>query len=135
MLHHLTFLHFQSCFAPALDLSCRDFRNCYQGFVFFLELPLDAGCGEDVRLCLGILHARVIALFLYVYSFNLCSKSFRKGSQVSCKQNTVCPASFLAPQASEFVANGIVCRLCQARVLTFSEFIITLGDLPDYIDW
>ena len=77
--------------------------------------------------------AGVMLLLLFNFQ-NLyrSSESFRKHPQVGSEENAVSPASFLTPEATEVVAYSIIGGLGKATVFAFTEFIVALGNLPDY---
>lgn len=70
-------------------------------------------------------------LFFYL---DFGSEPLRERSEVGGEEHTVCPASFLAPKPPEVVRNSIISRPGEATMFAFSEFIVTLCDLPDYTE-
>jgi hypothetical protein len=61
------------------------------------------------------------------------SQPFREHSQISGKQDTVCPASLLTPEIAKMVSDSIINGLCKRFVPASAESVVSLGNLPDLL--
>lgn len=68
-------------------------------------------------------------LFLYL---GLRNESLRKGLEVRCEQNRLCPAGLLAPKTPELVCYEIVGSFGETAVLALAKLVVSLGYLPYY---